>query len=126
MSEAAVRQRFDGASSGTWSSQVSSDQTTLRWGRTVDRPALPRAVVFEFTAGKLAAIRADLESSQALALGPPLEASFAAVVARQPEADGSVRLTVLSRTCSGHVAEAARLIASDARNPMFTPIANRP
>lgn len=126
MSEAAVRQRFDGARWGKWSSVALPDQTTLRWSRTADRPGLPLVVAFEFTEGKLAAIRADIEGSAPLAVGPPLESSFAAVVARQSEGDGTVRFTVLSRTCSKHAGEAARLISSGARSSIFAPIADRP
>lgn len=121
-----MRERFDGTASGRWTASGSPDQAVLRWTRTADRPHLPAAVVFEFNEDKLVAIRADLERTQALALGPPVESSFAAVVGREPQADGTVRLTILSRTCSRHVAEAAKLIASGSRSTVLSRVADRP
>jgi hypothetical protein len=126
LSERALRERFEGADSGRWTASGSPDEVVLRWTRTADRPRLPVAVVFEFNEDKLVAIRADLERTQALALGPAVESSFAAVVGREPQRDGTVRLTVLSRTCSRHVAEAAKLIASGARSAMLSRVADRP
>lgn len=110
MSETAVRRRFEPAASGSWSSTGPSDAIVLRWTPAGNRAGLPEAVVFEFNEGKVVAIRADLDGRAPLALGPPLESSFASVVARQPEGDGKIRLTVLSRTCSKHVGEAAALM----------------
>lgn len=126
MSEPAVRARFEGAAYGKWIGSGPAGPPAVRWTRTAARPGLPLAVTFEFNEGKLVAIRADLESTERLAVGPAVETSFAAVVGRELESNGAVRLTVLSRTCSKHIAEAARLIASASQNATFARIANRP
>lgn len=112
MSERAVRERFEDAPFGAWTSTEEQGQVALRWTRKADRPGAPVAVVFELNENKVVALRADLDVGDPLALGPTVESSFAAVIARQPEASGRVRLTVLSRGCSKHFAESARLIAS--------------
>ncbi len=112
MSERSVRERFEDAALGSWTSTEEQGQIALRWTRTAAGPGVPVVVVFELNENKVVAIRAELDVGDPLALGPTVESSFATVIARQPEVSGRVRLTVLSRVCSKHFAESARLVAS--------------
>jgi hypothetical protein len=114
MSEHAVRERFKDAPFGAWTTSSADGLKTLRWTPAADHAGAP-AVVFELSEDRVVAIRAELLATDPLARGPAVETSFTTVVARRPEAGGRVQLTVLSRACSKHFAEAARLVAASPR-----------
>ncbi len=101
-----VRDRFDLAPQGTFVLTEGADPR-LDWTPTVS--ARPVATArFEFHSGMLVAIRAKIDPGAPPARGPRVSVTSQIVSARDPAA-GAVAITVLSRECPVHKAEAERI-----------------
>ena len=111
MSERAVRDRFAGSSCGSFEASQRQGLRILTWTPKGSAAGLPRDATFEFNDNSLVAIRADVPVSEPIASGPPVDAELNEVIGRDARGD-TVHLTVLSRTCSEHLAETAGLLAS--------------
>lgn len=111
MSESAVRDRFAGSSRGSFEASQRQGLRILTWTPKGSAADLPRDATFEFNDNSLVAIRADVPVSEPIASGPPVDAELYEVIGRDVRGH-MVHLTVLSRTCSEHLAETAGLLAS--------------
>lgn len=103
-----VRDRFAGGGDASWRTEIVGPDLTLIRGAS---GSLDRETRFEFHAGMLVAIRADLPADAPEARGEALEISPASLVARSSGEDGRVLLRVLARDCPTHAEEVSRVLS---------------
>lgn len=99
-----VRARVDERGDGTWSASSSSGDWVL------EHTAGEEHARFELHDGQLMAIRLE-SSARADLLGPALEVTDSTVLRREVEG-GQIAVTLLSRSCPTHRAEAEALVRS--------------
>jgi hypothetical protein len=104
-----VRDRFDLGAQGTFVLTEGADPR-LDWTPTASARPVSTAR-FEFHAGMLVAIRARVDPAAPPAEGPRISITPQIVSARDP-GTGGVAITVLSRECPVHKAEAERIAGS--------------
>jgi hypothetical protein len=104
-----TRDRFQPNAPGTWT-LTQEPEPVFRWAAQ-SKDAAVRTATFEFHDGMLVAARYDLAHATEAASGPPLEVLPATLIARDPQPDDRVQLTVISRTCPQHQDEVKRLLA---------------